>query len=202
MVKVQVCIHLRAEPVMQPLVNHIYVVKTGSRAPNEPLLNRSYGSAESRFFRRTQRDAQFKLGRRHGRILLVLLFASILLIMVQWTEEESLQLIDVYKTNAILWDPKHISHYKKNQQYELTCLYPRSGSENTFPLEILDPILLSIFSKSVGDILVKFFYCPQMYWDFMSTISCYPDRFFYSSVRHQRRVFLFLLFKLAIINAA
>jgi hypothetical protein len=36
----------------------------------------------------------------------------------------------------------------------------------------------------------------------MSTISSYPDGFFYSSVRHQRRVFLFLLFKLAIIKAA
>jgi hypothetical protein len=66
---VKVRIYLRAEPVMQPLVNQICVVKTGSRAPNEPFLNRSYGSAESRFFRRTQRDAQFKLGRRRGRIL-------------------------------------------------------------------------------------------------------------------------------------
>jgi hypothetical protein len=54
---------------MQQLMNKIRVVKTGSRAPNEPLLNRSYGSAESRFFQRTQRDAQFKLGRHRGRIL-------------------------------------------------------------------------------------------------------------------------------------
>ena len=78
------------------LVNQICVVKTGSRAPNEPLLNRSYGSAESRFFRRTQKDAQFKLGRRRGRILFVLLFASVLRIMAQWTEQESLQLMDVF----------------------------------------------------------------------------------------------------------
>jgi hypothetical protein len=63
-------------------------------------------------------------------------------------------------------------------------------------------ILLSKFSKSVGDILVKFLYCPQMYWDFMCNISTDPDRFLYSSVRHQCRVFLFLLFKLAIIKAA
>jgi hypothetical protein len=40
-----------------------------------------------------------------------------------------------------------------------------------------------------------------MYWDFMS-ISSDPDRFLCSSVRHQRRAFLFLLFKLAIIKAA
>jgi hypothetical protein len=39
-----------------------------------------------------------------------LLFASILGIVVQWTEEESLQLIEIHKTNAILWDPKHINH--------------------------------------------------------------------------------------------
>jgi hypothetical protein len=104
---------LRAEPVMQPLVNQICVVKTESRAPNEPLLNRSYGSTESRFFfRRTQKDAQFKLGRRRGRILFVLLFASVLGIMAQWTEEDSLQLTDIYKTSVILWDPKSINHYK------------------------------------------------------------------------------------------
>jgi hypothetical protein len=100
---------------MQPLVNQICVVKTESRAPNEPLLNRSYGSAESRFFRRTRKDAQFKLGQRHGRILFVLLFASVL-------------------GNCVS------------------------------SLEILDPIVLSKFSKSAGDILVKFLYCPQMYW--------------------------------------
>ena len=41
-----------------------------------------------------------------------------------------------------------------------------------------------------------------MYRDFMSNISSDPDRFLYSSVRHQRRVFLFLLFKLASIKAA
>jgi hypothetical protein len=35
-------------------------------------------------------------------------------IVAQWAEEESLQLIEVYKTNAILWDPKHINDYKKN----------------------------------------------------------------------------------------
>jgi hypothetical protein len=40
-----------------------------------------------------------------------LLFASILGIVAQWTEEESLQLMEIYKTNAILWDPKHINHY-------------------------------------------------------------------------------------------
>ena len=150
-------IHLRAELVMQPLVNQICVVKTWSRAPNEPLFNRSYGSAESRFFRRTQKDAQFKLGQRHGRILFVLLFASILRIMAQWTEEESLQLIR--------------------------------------------RILLSKFSKSAGEILVKFLYYPQMYCDFMSNINSDTDRFLCISVRHQRRAFLFLLFKLVIIKA-
>jgi hypothetical protein len=45
-----------------------------------------------------------------------LLFASILGIVEQWTEEESLQLIEIYKTNAILWDPKHINHYKKKSK--------------------------------------------------------------------------------------
>jgi hypothetical protein len=63
-------------------------------------------------------------------------------------------------------------------------------------------ILLSEFSKSVGDILVKFLNSPQMYWDFVSNISTDPDRFLYSSVRHQRLVFLFLLFKVVIIKAA
>jgi hypothetical protein len=69
-------------------------------------------------------------------------------------------------------------------------------------LEILGPILLSKFSKSVGDILVKLLYFPLMYWDFMSNVSSDPGRFLYSSVHHQRRVFLFLLLKLAIIKAA
>jgi hypothetical protein len=63
-------------------------------------------------------------------------------------------------------------------------------------------ILLSEFSKLVGTILVKFLYSPQMYWDFMSNISSDTDRFLFSSVRHQRLVFLFLLFELAIIKAA
>jgi hypothetical protein len=36
----------------------------------------------------------------------------------------------------------------------------------------------------------------------MSNITSDADHFLYSSVRHQRRVFLFLLFKLAIIKAA
>jgi hypothetical protein len=40
-----------------------------------------------------------------------LLFASILGIVARWTEVDSLQLIEIYKTNAILWDPKHINHY-------------------------------------------------------------------------------------------
>ena len=31
-------VHLRAELVMQPLVNQVCVVKTGSRAQNEPLV--------------------------------------------------------------------------------------------------------------------------------------------------------------------
>jgi hypothetical protein len=123
-----------------------------------------------------------------------LLFASIMKIVAQWTEEESLQVIEIYKTNAILWVPKHINHYKKNLKED--------AWRDVSALEILDPILLSKFSKSVGDILVKCLYCPLMYWDFMSNISSDPDRLLYSSVRHQRRVFLFLLFRLAIIKAA
>jgi hypothetical protein len=40
-----------------------------------------------------------------------LLFAGVMGIAAQWTEEESLQLMEIYKTNAILWDPKHTNHY-------------------------------------------------------------------------------------------
>jgi hypothetical protein len=79
---------------------------------------------------------------------------------------------------------------------------PFYGIQNILITTILDPILLSKFSKSVGDILVTFLYCPLMYWDSCSISVPTQTYFLYSSVRHQRRGFLFLLFKLAIIKAA
>lgn len=33
--------------------------------------------------------------------------------MFEWTEDECLQLIELYKTKALLWDPKHPNYFKK-----------------------------------------------------------------------------------------
>jgi hypothetical protein len=91
-------------------VNKIRVLETGSRAPNEPLV---WIRRESVFSTNTK-GYSAEVGTASWQDLeFVLLFASILLIMAQRTDEESLQLIDVYKTNSILWDPKHNDHYKK-----------------------------------------------------------------------------------------
>ncbi|GBL83974.1 hypothetical protein AVEN_269453-1, partial [Araneus ventricosus] len=33
---------------------------------------------------------------------------------MEWTEEKSLKLIEVYRSKTLLWDPKHSDHYRKN----------------------------------------------------------------------------------------
>jgi hypothetical protein len=154
----KVRIHLPAEPVIQPLVNQICVVKTWSRAPNEPLFNRSYGSADSRFFSTNTKGWSVQVGTASWRDLVC---------------------------TAVC---EHLAN----------C----GAMDGRWVIATDRRILLSKFTKSVGDILVKFLYCPQMYRDFMSNINSDPDRFLFTSVRQQRRVFLFLLFKLAIIKAA
>ncbi|KAJ8879647.1 hypothetical protein PR048_020255 [Dryococelus australis] len=65
------------------------------RAVREPLANRSSRSAWSRFFRQTQRDDQFKLGRVLGRVVRVYVAREPLLnqSMAQWVEEDIVQLI-------------------------------------------------------------------------------------------------------------
>jgi hypothetical protein len=76
-------IHLRAEPVMQPLVNQICVVKTESRAPNEPLV---WIHQELVFFPTNTKGCSAQVGTASWQDLeFVLLFASILRIMAQWT---------------------------------------------------------------------------------------------------------------------
>lgn len=38
--------------------------------------------------------------------------------MFEWTEDECLQLIELYKTKALLWDPKHPNYFKKSLKEE------------------------------------------------------------------------------------
>lgn len=38
--------------------------------------------------------------------------------MFDWTEDECLQLIELYKSKALLWDPKHPKYFKKNLKEE------------------------------------------------------------------------------------
>ena len=151
---VQVLIHLRAEAVIQPLVNQICVVKTGSRAPNKPLL-------------RIRRESVFSTNTKG---------CSVQVGTASWQDRVCTAVCE------------RLANYGAMDGRGVVAADRR--------------ILLSELSKSAGDILVKFLYCPEMYCDFMSNISSDPDRFLYSSVRHQRRVFLFLLFKVASIKAA
>jgi hypothetical protein len=34
--------------------------------------------------------------------------------MANWSEESALQLIDMYKTHRVLWDPRDINYFKKD----------------------------------------------------------------------------------------
>lgn len=38
--------------------------------------------------------------------------------MFDWTEDECLQLIELYQSKALLWDPKHPKYFKKNLKEE------------------------------------------------------------------------------------
>lgn len=32
---------------------------------------------------------------------------------MEWSNENTLKLINVYRTKSLLWDPKHVNHFKK-----------------------------------------------------------------------------------------
>jgi hypothetical protein len=84
--------------------------------------------------------------------------------VAQWTEEESLQLIEIYKTNAILWDPKHINYYKKNLKWDawrdIGCAMGRCAERRVFlfhlfKLAIIKAAKLTATTTSREDITTK-----------------------------------------------
>lgn len=126
-------------PVPEKRKNTVVVVRSGSRAgrerraaprvvcpadAREPLVTCSARSGNSRA--EATNTNRFVILSSSVSVGVAVLYFPVsrkphsicLCTMFDWTEDECLQLIELYKSKALLWDPKHPKYFKKNLKEE------------------------------------------------------------------------------------
>lgn len=64
--------------------------------------------------------------------------------METWTEDASLQLIELYQNNPLIWDPKHEDYYKKNKKIDA---WSRISQELNKDVELCKNKIISLLAS-------------------------------------------------------